>query len=110
MLDTVHEAVRLRHSRLGESPVDGIEATIGGCGGCEEDGVRGDAVSVDCSGSLQVIHKQQAQLGDNIHQAVLLADLHGDGEVICKLRWKEQFRLLLQRSCACNTAVKLSGR
>lgn len=40
---------------------------------------------------------QQAQLGDDVHQAVALADLHRDREVVRKLRREEQLRLPLQR-------------
>ena len=90
------------------APVDGIEAASGGRGGCEEDGVRRDAVPVDGGGRLQVVHEEQAQLGDDIHQPILLADLHGHGEVIRKLLWEEQLRLLLQWCSACQYTVPCS--
>lgn len=87
--------------RVIEAPVDGIEAAVGGGGSCEEDGVGGDAVAVHRGRRLQVVHKQEAELGDDVHQAVLLADLHGHREVVRKLGREEELRLLLQGRCAC---------
>ena len=53
-------------------PVERVEAAHAGGIARQEDGVRADAVAVHCGGSLEVVHKQQAQLGNHVHQAILL--------------------------------------
>ena len=78
-------------------PVDGVKASNARCRCSQKDGVWTDAVPVDCCGCLQVIHKQQTELGDDIHQAILVTDLHGNWKVISELRWEEQLSILLQR-------------
>jgi len=49
------------------APVDGVEAACGGAADGQEYGVGADAVAVHSGSGLQVIHKQQAQLGDHVH-------------------------------------------
>jgi hypothetical protein len=75
-----HAALRcavLRCPLLCVSPVDRHDASRGLAVGGQEDGVGADAVAIHRGGGLQVVHKQQAQLGDHVHQAVLLVDLGG---------------------------------
>lgn len=61
------------------APVDGVEAARRLCAHRQEDGVGGDAVAVHGGGGLQVVHKQQAQLGDDVDEPVLVADLWAPG-------------------------------
>ena len=56
-----------------DSPVDGSKAAQLCRGGSEEDGVRRDACAVHGRCRFQVVDKQQAQLGDNVNQAILVA-------------------------------------
>ena len=76
-------------------PVDGQYATSGIRSRGQEDGVWADPVPVHSSGCLQVIHKEQAQLGDHIYQAKPFTDLQADREVICKLCREEQLCIAL---------------
>mmetsp|Transcript_10474 Transcript_10474/g.36145 ORF Transcript_10474/g.36145 Transcript_10474/m.36145 type:complete len:1393 (-) Transcript_10474:82-4260(-) len=76
-------------------PVDGVEPSDS-CGlAGQEDWVRGDPGPVHGGGRLQVVHEQQSELGDDVNQPVLLADLHGHRKVVRKLWREEELRLLL---------------
>ena len=76
-------------------PVDGEDAAGRVRRRRQEDRVRADAVAVHRGGRLQVIHEQQAQLGDHVHQAELLADLEADREVVRELGREEQLGVAL---------------
>merc|ERR1719150_948139 len=57
--------------------------------GRHEDGVRADPVLIDQSPGLYVIEMDIAVLGDRVDDAVLLRNLHSDGEVVLRLGWEE---------------------
>ncbi|KAI3480029.1 hypothetical protein L1887_57805 [Cichorium endivia] len=57
------------------------------CG--DKDGVAGDAVHVDAGAGLEVVEVDEAVLCDEVDDAVALADLHCDGEVVGGL-WREE--------------------
>lgn len=55
---------------------------------CNKDGITTDSVHVDAGAGLQVIQVDEAELCDEVNDAVFLADLHGDGEIATGL-WGE---------------------
>lgn len=63
--------------------------------GRDEDGLGGDAIHVDHRAALEVVHVAVAELGHHEDHAVLGRDLHGDGEVVCRLGREEDVRRLL---------------
>ena len=67
----------------------------------EEDRVVAHLVAVDGRRRLQVVDEEEAHLGDDVDDAVLLRDGHVHREVIDELRGEEQLRLaLLERRLA----------
>ena len=77
------------------APVDGIKPSDTRSRCSQEDRVRADAIPVDCCGCLQIIDKQQAKLGDDVHQTIFVTDLHCNWEVISKFGREEQLSILL---------------
>lgn len=55
---------------------------------CDKDGIATDSVHVDAGAGLEVIQVDEAELCDEVDDAVFLADLHGDGEITAGL-WGE---------------------
>jgi hypothetical protein len=84
------------------APVYGIEATRFRRVSRQKDRVWRDAVTVYGSGCLQVVDEQQTQLGDYVHQTILLAYLHCYRKVVRKFWWEEELCLPLHRGSTCS--------
>lgn len=65
---------------------DTVHLLVGGSG---EDGVARDTVHVDALAGLDLVQVNEAELGDEVDDTVLLRDLHSDGEVVGRL-WGEE--------------------
>jgi hypothetical protein len=91
----------LRHERHHRGLVDGrqqhLAAAVDGQDaarrvgrGRQKDGVGRDAVAVHGRRRLEVVHEQQAELGDDVHEAEARRHLQADGEVVGKLGREEE--------------------
>lgn len=66
--------------------------------GGSEDGLARNSVHVDARARLEVVQVDEAKLGDEVDDAVLLRHLHRDGKVVCRLGREEDIDgLLLER-------------
>ena len=68
----------------------------------DEDGLARDTVHVDARARLEVVDMDEAVLGDEVDDAVLLRDLHSYWEIVCCL-WREEHvnSLLLEYRISC---------
>ena len=52
-------------------------------------------VHIDTRASLDLVQVDESEFRDKVDDAVLLRDLHGDGEIVCRLGREEDVDLLL---------------
>lgn len=68
----------------------------------DENGLAGDTVHVDACARLKVVEVNEAELGDQVRNAMLFGHLHSDGEVVGGLRREvDVHRLLRKRRVGC---------
>lgn len=60
-----------------------------------EDGLAGDSIHVEADARLEVVQVDEAVLGDEVDDAVLLGHLHGHGEIVRCLSGEEDVDCLL---------------
>ena len=72
-----------------------------------EDRLARDSVHVDELARLEVVQVQVAELGDHVHDVVLVRDLHRDREVLRRLRREVDVAVLLAEGrCALGTGAR----